>query len=283
MASQKRVKKGAPRAPNVVGILLDLPWWLSAVMGLALYVGLHYLAGMPVLRASTPGQLVAAVLSHLVSAGARVAQYLVPGLLLAMAAASAWRSGSKRRLARRVAGARSVDVLNGMSWQRFEILVGEAYRLQGFDVEETGGGGADGGVDLRLRRGGRTFLVQAKHWRAGSVGVTVVRELYGVMAAASAAGGFVVTSGRFTKDAVAFANGKSVQLVDGRALHAMLREALGRVGTGGEVPTCPRCSRPMARRSSRKGAAGASTFWSCAGYPECRGTRQTGQGGVATC
>jgi restriction system protein len=44
----------------------------------------------------------------------------------------------------------SADALNGMTWQQFEQLVGEAFRLQGYTVAEIGGGGADGGVDLVL-------------------------------------------------------------------------------------------------------------------------------------
>jgi restriction system protein len=46
-----------------------------------------------------------------------------------------------------------------------------------------------------------SFLVQCKQWKAFKVGVQVVRELYGLMAAHGAAGGFVVTSGRFTDEA----------------------------------------------------------------------------------
>jgi Restriction endonuclease len=53
------------------------------------------------------------------------------------------------------------------------------------------------------RGGAERFLVQCAQWRAFKVGVDVVRELYGVMAAKGAAGGFVVTSGKFTDDAIA--------------------------------------------------------------------------------
>ena len=49
-----------------------------------------------------------------------------------------------------------------MIWREFEMLVGEAFRLQGYQVVETGGGGADGGVDLVLRKDRETFLVQCK-------------------------------------------------------------------------------------------------------------------------
>jgi len=39
-------------------------------------------------------------------------------------------------------------------------------------------------------------------------------------------------------------------------------------------PACPLCGKPMARRTSRKGAQTGSQFWGCTGYPECRGTRR---------
>jgi hypothetical protein len=103
---------------------------------------------------------------------------------------------------------------------------------------------ADGGIDLVLSKGGEKFLVQCKQWRAFKVGVEVVRELYGVMAARGAAGGFVVTSGRFTDDAAAFASGRNVTLVDGPKLHAMIQQA--RAARSGTAPTTPTGRAPAA-------------------------------------
>ena len=102
------------------------------------------------------------------------------------------------------------------------MLVGEAFRVQGYSVAETGGG-ADGGVDVVLRKDREKYFVQCKQWRASTVGVPVVRELYGAMAAHGAAGGFVVTSGRFTKPAIEFAEGRNLTLIDGPQLHAMVQ------------------------------------------------------------
>ncbi len=102
-------------------------------------------------------------------------------------------------------------------------MVGEAFRLDGFVVNERGGAGADGGIDLVLHKDGEKFFVQCKQWRAFKVGVSVVRELYGVMAAGGATGGFVVTSGVFTKDAIEFASGRNVILVDGTILFDMIQ------------------------------------------------------------
>ncbi len=41
-----------------------------------------------------------------------------------------------------------------MSWQPFERLVGEGFRLNRYRVVETGGGGADGGMDPAMNQGG---------------------------------------------------------------------------------------------------------------------------------
>ena len=188
--------------------------------------------------------------------------------------------------------AKSTNALDGMSWREFEMLVGEAFRLNGFSVVETGGGGADGGVDLVLSKGNEKFLVQCKQWKAFRVGVDVVRELYGVMAAKGAAGGYVVTSGRFTEDAMAFADGRNLKLLDGEKLFAMIKQAQRSIASGGKqggqskpvssapsavAPTaavaCPVCGSAMVKRTASKGANAGLPFWGCSKYPGCRGTR----------
>ena len=225
----------------------------------------------------------------MIKGGASVLQYILPAILLIGAGVSAWRRRERNLLAADAAKSPAADVLDGMSWQQFEKLVGEAFRLQGYSVSETGGGGADGGVDLALKKGGEKFLVQCKQWRAFKVGVDVVRELYGVMAAKGATGGFVVTSGRYTAEATSFASGRNVRLIDGPQLHAMLKQALAtREGKAppssawhnspvsttapAVMPACPLCSKPMVRRQARRGANAGDEFLGCSGYPGCRGT-----------
>ena len=96
--------------------------------------------------------------------------------------------------------------LMDLSWRDFEHLVGEAFRQRGFAVSETASG-PDGGIDLELRRDGELHLVQCKRWRARQVGVEIVRELYGVMSARGAVGGYVVSSGTFSSEANASPRG----------------------------------------------------------------------------
>lgn len=109
-----------------------------------------------------------------------------------------------------------------MSWQDFEYLVGEYFRRRQFSVEETKSG-ADGGVDLIATKGMEKYLIQCKHWKAYKVGVNVVRELLGVMVGVGATGGFVVTSGEFTKDAIDFAKANNILILDGKELFKSMR------------------------------------------------------------
>jgi restriction system protein len=109
-----------------------------------------------------------------------------------------------------------------MSWRDFEKLVGEAFRRRGYAVTGFGGRGRHGGVDLGLMKNGERFLVQCKHWRNRQVGVTVVRELKGVMAAQGAHGGFVVTGGQFTSEALAYADSCKVRLIAAASLDELI-------------------------------------------------------------
>ena len=198
---------------------------------------------------------------------------------LVAAAVSVIKGLSRRKTLDRQGG---IESIRSLTWREFEQLVGEAYRRQGYDVEETGGGGADGGVDLVLRGHGETVLVQCKQWRERQVGVDKVRELFGVMTAEGATRAILVTSGNFTNDAQSFKVGKPLVLVDGPALAQLLRDvqparpmaqsAAGRSAAPAST-ACPRCGSPMVLRTAKRGATVGGSFYGCSRYPACKGTR----------
>ena len=119
---------------------------------------------------------------------------------------------------------RSLAHLRNLRWDQFELLVAEAYRKEGYLVQETGLGGADGGVDAVLRRNGKTYIVQCKRWSGSKVGAGVVREMYGLMTHHSAAGVKIVCLSGFTKSAVSFAERKPIELLDGEMLLRMIQK-----------------------------------------------------------
>lgn len=260
--SRRRKTSGADAVTDLVA---KLPWLVGVVLAVMAYVGLHRLAAPVAVTPLQPGQAgVQVVIQSMPSVG----QYLVPVFCLIGAGLSAYRQRERRGLVDRVTQNPAAGMLNGMSWRQFEKLVGESFRLQGYAVKETGGGGADGGVDLRLTRNGETYLVRCKQWRALKVGVDVVRELYGVMAAEGAAGGFVVTSGRFTEEAAKFAAGRNLTLLDGIRVKGLIQQATTTQSTAParfspatvENLSCPICATAMVRRTAKRGANSGADF-----------------------
>lgn len=285
-----RKRKTSP-FEDMLDLVSLMPWWAGVAIAAIGYLVLHRIAAPVQVTAVQPGQIGNLITQTVFTSFASIGQYLVPLVGLAGAAMSLVRRKQRTTLVVDVAQAQSANALDGMSWREFEMLVGEAYRLQGYRVTETGGGGADGGIDLALTKSSEKFLVQCKQWKAFKVGVDVVRELYGVMAAKGATGGFVVTSGRFTDDAKSFADGRNVKLVDGPKLFAMIKQAkLSLTDTAQQPartpqiaqpraaiePICPQCGSGMVKRTARKGGNAGGEFWGCSKFPTCRGVRQLG-------
>lgn len=274
-------RRGRSLIEGLLELTSKLPWWAGVLLAIVAYAWLHSIANSDTTAVAQAGKMGAFVGQSVFTGLASVGQYLLPFVFLLGAALSAYGRFMRRALHAQVAASPDHGALNDMSWQQFEVVVGEAFRRKGYSVAKKGGGGADGGVDLVLTKQGETFLVQCKQWRALKVGVNIVRELYGVMAAKGATGGFVVTSGVFTAEARAFAKGTNIELIDGKALHALIagvkapprffRDPLSVMTTG--APFCPECQSRMVKRKTRHGANAGKTFWGCSRYPECKGTR----------
>lgn len=260
-----------------------IPWWISIILGIASYLYLSWLADNPLNTTYIQGNIGPLMKAQFVNTLATFGQFLIPGVFLFGAIAAFFRRKKREKLVSRVRTNHRPDPFNSVSWHDFELLVGQYYKENGYKVVETGGV-ADGGIDLRLKKEGETYLVQCKHWKTGKVPVAVVRELYGAMAAEGAAGAFVVTSGRFTADAEAFARGKNIELVDGRLLTTEIRQAptqpagatpADQAATPHSDTACPLCQSEMVHRVAKKGPAAGTTFYGCSRFPKCRGMRST--------
>lgn len=273
----RRKKTGA--LDDMLNLITLMPWWIGVVLAVVSYVLLHQLSKPGPVVAVKPDQITSLVFSTAVTSMAYAGQFIVPVICLFGALGSFIGRKKRQSLATNVSQSKSADALHGMTWREFEMLVGEAFRLQGYRVTETGGAGPDGGIDLVLSQGSEKFLVQCKQWKAFKVSVTVVRELYGVMAANGAAGGFVVTSGRFTEDATEFAAGRNITLIDGPRLHGLLAQAKAArsavmqpavqpfdvlvPSASSAVPACPDCGAAMKKRVAKRGANSGGEFWGC--------------------
>ena len=270
-------KKKQSLFDDLIDIASLLPWWVDVLLAIILYFVLHHYATAVVAPSTSVAQLGANVTSQIGKTLAMFGQYLLPFAFIIGAGTSAYGKHKRTALYADVSQSSSVSALSGMSWQEFEMLVGQAFRHTGYTVAETGGAGADGGVDLVLHKDGEKFLVQCKQWKAYKVGVSTVRELYGVMAAEGAAGGFVVTSGVFTQEAKNFAEGRNIELIDGAELKKIIKTVqpsvvapkLSRPAISGT--SCPKCGGAMTKRIAKQGANTGRAFWGCNNFPQCRG------------
>lgn len=202
---------------DIMDVLMITPWWFGPILAGMLY-GIMRIVGSQIHGGVGGG---ANPFGMAIAAFAPILGFLV---ILAWIVTLPIKL-SRVRLLNKQTGLNSI---RDLSWREFERLVGEAFRREGYLVEEKGGSGSDGGVDLVLQRNGKKTLVQCKQWKSWKVGVRVVRELYGVMVAEHAAEGVVVTVGQFTNDATAFARAKPIRLISGNELTAMIREIQAR-------------------------------------------------------
>ncbi len=284
-------RKKSSAIDDLIDIAAFLPWQVGVVLAFIAYLVLHYFATRAPLP-TNPAELKSLGTSIGESVGHSVTttfamflQYIVPACLLVGALVSFIRRRRQSVLHSQVAADRSSNALEKMNWREFEGLVAETFRQQGYRVVERGGDGPDGGVDLELYRGADKYLVQCKQWKSSKVGVVIVRELFGLMSAEHAVGGFVVASGEFTQEAKAFAEGRSIRLVDARKLRVLIAtNAATTIAPKSEPPrsagsmpdaspACPKCGSPMVQRVAKSGAKAGKTFWGCSTFPACRGIR----------
>jgi len=202
--------------------------------------------------------------------------WLLAGLVFAYTVVGVWRRFIDRR------AFDATDDSAGLTWSQFERLIAEFYRRKGATVTPRGGSTADGGVDLNVTYPtGERLIVQCKHWKSRHVGVKPLRELWGVLDDEKADGAIFVTSGSFSADALNFARGKRLELIDGPKLRGMMAEVKRTQATAAvteppptpSAPVCPRCESPMVLRTARRGANAGEQFWGCSTYPKCQGTR----------
>ena len=174
--------------------------------------------------------------------------------------------------------------LDGLEPEGFDLLVGEIFRRQGYEIEMSGGVGSDGANDLTLRKSDEVILIQCRHWNSWKVSAPSLEEFYGTVMAAGATSGIFVTSGEYTREARTFAEDKPIRLIDRTEFEQLIEEIsepgenlfdLGRwidrfsANVTVADPACPFCGKGMTLKRGFQGRP----FWSCQTFPHCGGKR----------
>ncbi len=266
---------------SVIDLLFLFPWWLNAILSPTSYLFFKY--HLPTINFETTiGKGIASGFSSL-------AIYIAGGIAL-ITLIQFIRLIHRKSLIPRVANGNFINALfksrsmtqlerlKKINWREFETLVSEIYKKLGYQVYETPEG-ADGGVDIVLKKDGQKALVQCKHWRTKKIGVKTIRELYGVMISENANKGIVMCSGSYTKDAYSFAANKPLELIEGQTLLAMIN-TVNKPHTNNQIQSnktvtpqekvCNRCGSNMVVRTAKQGVNRGNKFWGCTSFPKCR-------------
>ncbi|APE06893.1 MAG: DUF2034 domain-containing protein [Alteromonas sp.] len=241
-------------------LLFQAPWWVSVITAAITYVVMGHL--LP--SVETDNQLINMVFKAL----AIPAPYFALFILFI----APFSFLNARRKAKQLDAQKSIETIRQLHWRNFEELVAEAYRRQGYRVTE-GGFGADGGIDLELRKGEERVLVQCKQWKAQKVGVSVVREMFGVLTASNADKVIVICSGKFTQQAIDFTSDKPIELITGNELLSLVKDAQAEpIIAPVQQASCPRCGSELVERQAKRGTNAGNTFLGCSSFPKCRYT-----------
>ena len=123
-----------------------------------------------------------------------------------------------------------------------------------------------------------------------NLGVSVVREMFGVMIAERTTTVLIVSSGQFTGEAERFAEGKPIRLMNGEALATFLAlvkspghgtsstkaaeaESIVAPPVPRMEPPCPKCGSLQVVRLAKKWQNASKKFPGCSTFPRCNGTR----------
>ena len=128
------------------------------------------------------------------------------------------------QISHQINNAMAYEYINSLSGVEFENVCQALVEKMGFTTQTTKASG-DGGIDLiaynhqPLLSG--KYIIQCKRY-TGSVGEPIIRDLYGVIMSERANKGILMTTGHFTKSAISFAEGKPIELIDGKKLKSLL-------------------------------------------------------------
>ncbi len=186
-----------------------LPVWTSIPMALLGWVAIYFYWTMKVSSATPLNQfgwlLGAAFAFATLAAGYRGFQF---------------RRNRERFVADRV----SLSVLKQVSEQDLRKLLANFYQQDGYKIEDLSDARADRGIDLVLWKDGQKTVVHHGAGKAAKVGVEKVRELFGILMHEEAEEAVLVTRGIFSEQALSFAAGKPMKLIDGSQFAEIARQ-----------------------------------------------------------
>ena len=174
------------RKDSLFSILSRAPWWMSLVIAAAMFAGIRlFLPDIAAFFAALP--------------------------FLVIAGYAGWRQ-TRAPGADRIA--RAVATLRAMPSDNFSVVIGEAFRYDGYNVARR----TDGAADFELRKNGRLTVVSCKRWKVAQTGVGPLRDLLAAKRQSEAQDCIYVAGGDVSDNARKFATENSIQLMNDATL-----------------------------------------------------------------
>ena len=171
----------------------------------------------------------------------------------------------------------TLALLKELEWHRFQIVVAAYERELGHEARQAAFG-ADDGIDIKIfEHGGAipTRLILCKA-HGQQVKIDLVRAFYEVMEHENVPAGSFFAPDGFTTEAMAFAAGKNLELIDGpkfvariKVLDQAAQLRLLQTAMDGDyrTPTCANCGIKMKLVGEAERA-----HWGCVNFPRCKNT-----------
>lgn len=184
------------RPRTLFSILLEQPWWISALAGVALF-GIAQLAFPPV----------------------------APFVALPFVVLAAFVGFKQMRGVSPDAAAARIKAVREMPWEAFSAVVVNGYRKQGYEVAPS----AKAGFDFTLTKNSRVTLLQCRRWKVARLGAGPLEELAAAISREDAYNGVCICAGEVSAKARGYAAERPITLTTGAEL-AILVGAVGAPG-----------------------------------------------------
>lgn len=174
---------------TLFSILLEQPWWISALAGVALF-GIAQLAFPPV----------------------------APFVALPFVILAVFVGFKQMRVMSPDTVAARLKAVREMSWDVFSAAVVNGYRKQGYDVAPS----ARTGCDFTLTKNARVTLLQCRRWKVAQLGAGPLEELAAAIAREEAYNGVCLCAGEVSSRARDFAAGRPITIATGAELASLV-------------------------------------------------------------
>lgn len=195
---------------NLLELLVDAPWWVSASLAAAVLMLLKFILPAVFAGNSFSGALVS---------GLADAAWIVALIVFIPAPVSAYNSWKKDQL---LNGRADPSGLARLSRRAFTQLVQDVYARDGYRLLPYADPTDQAEVDMMAEKNGETLLLQYRHHRSGQIEKQAVQTMLDRLEKGDAQKAHIISCSGFSQEAAQLSQNSSVHLLDTDGLKAML-------------------------------------------------------------